>query len=178
MQAGTGITDGTDVVAGVRLLQFTDKLLDLDLLCLPESSTVNGFTVGRLRGGNYAVVSGNGLPAPISLGGALVSPATFPDWELLAAARIDSINRLLWRKRSGGDLLTWNLDDNWSSTGGSAVTTASSAEARRYERQFLLDLDGDGRVGIASVLVNRLGSNTLTPCPTTFSPLSAVQAAS
>jgi len=171
VQAGSGITDDTDVVTGVRLLQFSDKLLDLDVLCLPESSTVNGFTVGRLRGGNYSVVSGKGLPASISWGGALVSPGTFPDWELLAAARIDGINRLLWRKRSGGDLLTWNLDDNWSSTGGSAVTTASSAEARRYERQFLLDLDGDGRVGITSVLVNRLGSNTLAPLSDDVQPV-------
>jgi peptidylprolyl isomerase len=160
VQAGSSNTDGRDAISGVRQLQFSDREFDLDALFLPEASSVNGFTLGRVRGG-YAAARSDSFATPIVWGGAVVKPDTLPDWEPLAAARIEGENRLLWRQRSGGGLVSWSLDDSWTATGGSAVVTPASADARRYERQFMLDLDGNGTVGAASATTDRVGDVSL-----------------
>ncbi len=160
VEAGSSNTDGRDAVSGVRQLQFTDREYDLDALFLPESSSVNGVTFGRVRSG-YAASRSDSFASPIQWGGAVLTPGTLPEWEPLAAARGEGGNRLLWRQRSGGGLVSWTLDDSWTATGGSAVVAPNSKEARRYERQFLVDLDGDGTVGATAAATDRVDDQSL-----------------
>jgi hypothetical protein len=160
VEAGSSNTDGRDALSGLRQLQFSDREFDLDALFLPESSSVNGVTLGRVRGG-YAASRSDSFATPIVWGGAVLTPGTLPEWEPLAAARVDGGNRLLWRQRNGGGLVSWTLDDQWTATGGSAVVAPSSNEARRYERQFLVDLDGDGTIGATTATTDRVGDQSL-----------------
>ena len=160
VEAGSSNTDGRDAVSGVRQLQFTDREYDLDALFLPESSSVNGVTFGRVRSG-YAASRSDSFASPIQWGGAVLTPGTLPDWEPLAAARGEGGNRLLWRQRNGGGLVSWTLDDSWIATGGSAVVSPQSTDARRLERQFLVDLDADGTIGTTAATTDRVGDQSL-----------------
>ena len=160
VEAGSSNTDGRDAVSGVRQLQFTDREYDLDALFLPESSSVNGVTFGRVRSG-YAASRSDSFASPIQWAGAVLTPGTLPDWEPLAAARGEGGNRLLWRQRNGGGLVSWTLDDSWIATGGSAVVSPQSTDARRLERQFLVDLDADGTIGTTAATTDRVGDQSL-----------------
>ncbi len=149
---------------------FYETLLSSDLIAVPLGagpqetplSTVGGVALLQDPGNGRFWVSRDGGPASaITWGGAPLAGTTLPDWQLLAAAGGGEGNSLLWRHRTSGEIVTWSLDDNWVSVGGSAPMAPSSAEGRKAEHRFQIDLNGDGVVGAPTSTLSRIAGQQL-----------------
>ena len=114
----------------------------------------------------YLVAIGTAAPVEISYGpgspGLPVTDTTFAGagFQLLAAARLNGSNTLLWRHQPSNQLLTWTLDDNGHQLGGSGLLPITGAEALRLERQFQLDLDGNQIVGAPEATLRGRSTDT------------------
>jgi len=127
-------------------------------------STLSGLSLLRDDGsGVIRLQRANASSVPVTWGNNTpLTAASFPGWQLLAAAQVDGADSLLWRYTPTGQLHAWTLDQNGRQISGSPLFAPSGPAVDRLERQFHRDLNSDGQVGPKSSVVSELGSTILS----------------
>ena len=86
----------------------------------------SGLVLLHDQAGVYWVSYDGEAASTISWGGTQLRSSTLPDWQLLAGVGSGRpfpsghSNSLLWRHRSSGTVVTWELDETWTAISGSA----------------------------------------------------------
>ncbi|WP_316226679.1 NF038122 family metalloprotease [Bradyrhizobium sp. SZCCHNS3052] len=118
-----------------------------------------------VQAGNGYILNpvGGGTGPQVKLGGANLVAGQLGSWMPIGAEAVGGGYEIAW-KVAGADLYAvWNLDSNGNYT-SSAIggVSGSSASFEAIETIFHQDLNGDGTIGIPTIVIEGLGSTSLT----------------
>jgi alpha-tubulin suppressor-like RCC1 family protein len=133
LAAGSGYSIGTTAAV-------VGTILNDDIAIENQGNTA------LLRGGDGQACVKVGLTTkPITLFGSPASSGNASSaWQMLAAETIGTVNKVLWRYNSTGQVHVWDLDSSWNWTGtASGLVDTNSSAGWGLESSFQLDLNGD-----------------------------------
>ncbi|MGY2904987.1 M10 family metallopeptidase C-terminal domain-containing protein [Bradyrhizobium sp. URHC0002] len=112
-------------------------------------------------GSNYYLYN-SGAGPQLKYGGAPVVVGQIPGWAPIAGEQISGGYQVVW-KANGSDLYTlWTTDSNGNFVSYIPAMSGSSSVLKSAETTFQQDLNGDGIIGIASVVIESAGVTSLT----------------
>ena len=110
-------------------------------------STVGSLVFQKAIANNHYSVLSDGLIKPITVQGTPIYEGIYPDWQTLAAARINGENMLLWRNTAANRLHTWTTDANWNWQSAQGWIDPNSNDGYTLESHFGIDLNRDSIIG-------------------------------
>jgi Ca2+-binding RTX toxin-like protein len=153
-----GTPDGTDILNNIDYFQFTDRTVANPS---GNSSLVNIEQAGNIQlvqlDGSYAAVDATtNLSTPVTYGGNLITPNTFPGWSVIAAERIGDTPtgeiEYMWKNNSG---------QFWYSTNTNNGSYVSANAIFQKELDFQQDFNGDSVLGAIPITVESAGTTSL-----------------
>ncbi|GLH77367.1 hypothetical protein SSBR45G_22750 [Bradyrhizobium sp. SSBR45G] len=116
----------------------------------------------QLGNGYFLNPVAGGTGPQVKFGGSAVVPGQLGGWTAIAAEAVGSGYQIAW-KMTGADLYTvWNTDSSGNYTGNPiAAVSGSSTALELLEVNFHQDLNGDGTIGVPSMVIESAGSTSL-----------------
>ena len=110
-------------------------------------------TSGNLRAGG----------TPVRSGGGPVNYDSFRSWGWTARAAepVNNVNTVAWQN-AAGELRFWRLDSNWNQLTADGRVAPRTAAFWQAEQDFEIDFDGDGVIGRRPIVIEAVGSVTLS----------------
>ncbi|MEB3193975.1 MAG: hypothetical protein VKO19_02465, partial [Cyanobacteriota bacterium] len=94
----------------------------------------------------YAQV-GSLPPAALMFHGSPVQMTSLPGWQPRAAETVAGVHQVAWTSPSANQLQVWTLDAHWTMQSSTGPLEMFSAQTLSQEANFLMDFNGDGRIG-------------------------------
>jgi serralysin len=115
-------------------------------------------------GSNYFFYTAGGSSGPeLQDGGAAVTVGQFAGWTPIGAVQVSGGYDIAWKNASAGEYTVWSTDSNGnylSNVIGAVAGNSTALEA--LEPIFNQDLNGDGTIGLAKVVIQTDGTTALT----------------
>jgi hypothetical protein len=158
--SGSGALSGSSVAVETYELSFNQDLNGDGKIGV--TSTViesNGTTSLVVVGDQYALEDSHGNGPHLQLNGAPVVAGELSPWAPVAAAQTASGYVVAWQL--GNSFLIWTADSNGSYLSGSGGLSGASTALENYETVFNHDLNGDGTIGVTSMVIESNGTTSL-----------------
>lgn len=153
-----GSPDGLDTILDVEIFRFADGTASLSEVIESTGST----SLVKL-GDQYFVQGGDGSSIALKyLGGAVVANQ-FPGWAPIAVeASADGYN-LTWKATGADQYTVWHLDSSGNFASSlSGIVSGSDFGLQMLETGFQQDLNGNGQIGVDTIVVETQGSASLS----------------
>jgi serralysin len=159
----SGSPDGTDTVTGVEYLQFANGTISSAMLISQLTPVVIegvGSTSLVQTGSNYFLNSIAGGTGPeLTYNGSSVISGQFAPWKPIAAEQTASGYEVAWKLSSADQYSVWSTDANGNYLSNLIpAVSGTSAAFESYESAFHQDLNSDGTIGIATVVIESAGA--------------------
>jgi serralysin len=120
-----------------------------------------GATTLTVLGGNYALGGGGG--PLLKYGGSPVTVGKYGAWTFIAAEQISGGYEVALHLAGTDQYTVWNTDTNGNviSNGTGGIVSGSSYALQSLEPSFQQDLNGDGVIGIPTIVIESFGSTSL-----------------
>ena len=162
--SGTGSVSGTSTVLEQAEATFNQDLNGDGTIGIPTVViSTNGSTQLTEVGDNYFLYAAGGTTGPeLKVNGAAVVAGTLGGWIPIGAVRTASGYEVAL-KLPGTNLFTiWNDDSDGNHISGTGSVSGTSTVLEQAEATFNQDLNGDGTIGIPTVVISTNGSTQLT----------------
>ena len=104
----------------------------------------------------------------MTLGGANISAGQFGAWTPIGAEQTATGYELAWHNTATNQYSIWTLDSNGNYITNNGALSGTSATIESFETSFHQDLNGDGVIGVPAVVIESLGSTSLTEVGNNF----------
>ena len=107
-------------------------------------------------GSHYFLYPAGGSTGPeLQKNGLPVYVGQFAPWSLIGAIQVSGGYDVAWKNASTGQFIIWATDDSGNRTANltNGVVVGNSTTLESFETTFHQDLNGDGRIGIPSVVM-------------------------
>ena len=107
----------------------------------------------------------------MSFNGSLVTASQYgSSWSLIGGEQVGGGYEVAWKNAAADQYLIWNLDSRGAFVSNTLGTLSGSSLAlQSVEPTFHQDLDGDGRVGPLTTVIEASGSTSLVQVAGTYS---------
>ena len=104
----------------------------------------------------------------ITLGGVDITSGQFGTWTPIGAEKTATGYELAWHNTATNQYSIWTLDSNGNYITNNGALSGTSATIEAFETSFHQDLNGDGVIGVPAVVIESLGSTSLTEVGNNF----------
>jgi hypothetical protein len=123
---------------------------------------VDGSTSLTEIGSNFYLYN-NGVGPSLKYAGAAVTAGEFGGWTPIGAIQTASGCDIAWKLAGTDQYAIWSTDSNGNYVSNLTPAVSSTSYAlESYETTFQQDLNGDGTIGLTSVVIQTDGSTSLT----------------
>ena len=153
----------TDTLTNVEQLSFSDGTVLVDSL-VPSPVTIESFGTTRLVeiSNRFFLRDAGGAGPYVKFQGAPAVDGQFGAWKALGTEQTASGYQVAWKNGGANEYLVWNLDSGGNYVGNAtAVVAGSDTSLQTIESAFQQDLNGDGRVGLATTTIEVFGATSL-----------------
>jgi serralysin len=110
-----------------------------------------------------------GAGPELKFGGAPVTDGKWAGWAPIGAERTAAGYNVAWKNAGTGQYNVWSTDSSGNYiTNTLSLVSASSTALQSIEGTFQQDLNGDGRIGVPTVVIESAGSTSLTKIGSTY----------
>ena len=120
-----------------------------------------GSTSLTLVGSNYYLYD-SGAGPQLKYGGAPVVVGQIAGWAPIAGEQISGGYQVVWKANGADQYTIWTTDSSGNFVSFIPAMSGSSTVLKSAETTFQQDLNGDGTIGIPSVVIESAGSTSLT----------------
>ena len=162
---GDGVADfAVDLAGNIAITQS-----DLIGIAVPVVVEAIGATTLVEFGSNYHLFAHGTTSGPtLKYGGSVISAGQFGNASPIAVEQTGSGYQVAW-KVSGTDLFNvWYTDVNGNYQSYTPVVSGNSAALKAIETSFQQDLNGDGVIGSATVVIETFGATSLVLADDTY----------
>ncbi len=117
-------------------------------------------TLTQLGASYYFYANGTSSGPTLKYGGVAVTAGQFNPYVPVAAEQISGGYQVAMKDAAGNQFSIWNTDSNGNFV-SFAVYSGNSASLKSLEASFQQDLNGDGTIGIPSIVIETVGSTSL-----------------
>ena len=155
---GDGVADFAIDISGNVTINAAD-LLGINVGPFVIESA--GSTSLTLVGSNYYLYN-SGAGPQLKYGGAPVVVGQIAGWAPIAGEQISGGYRVVWKANGADQYTIWTTDSSGNFVSFIPAMSGSSTVLKSAETTFQQDLNGDGTIGIPSVVIESAGSTSLT----------------
>ena len=153
-----------DTLYNVERLSFSDGFVLVDSLA-PPPVTIEALGVTRLveAGNRFALRDSGGAGPSLKYQGMEVTEGQFGAWSAIGAEQTAGGYQVAFRNGGADQYVVWNLDANGNYVGNATgVISGSDLALQTLEITFQQDLNGNGQIGLTTMMIEALGSTQLT----------------
>ena len=164
-----GTPDGIDTLTGVENFRFSDGTFASSTLIPVEIEALGSTSLLQAGGSYYLDAISTGSGPTLKYGGIAVVAGQFGAWAPIGAEATGSGYEVAWKATGLDQYRIWNTDSsgNFISNPVGTVSGASAALGL-LESSFQQDLNGDGTIGVPTVVIEALGSTSLVEVGNNF----------
>ena len=118
-------------------------------------------------GNNYFLYN-SGTGPELKYGGAAVIAGQFGSWTSIGAVQTTGGYEVAWKIPGADQYTVWTTDSSGNFLSLNGVVSGSSAALESLETTFHQDLNGDGTIGVITVVIQTDGSTSLTEVGNNF----------
>ncbi|MCK1642853.1 M10 family metallopeptidase C-terminal domain-containing protein [Bradyrhizobium sp. 157] len=155
---GDGVADFAIDLAGNVTINAADLLGIIVGPLVVESA---GVTSLAQVGSNYYLYT-SGVGPQLKYGGAPVVVGQIAGWAPIAGEEISGGYQVVWKANGADQYTIWTADSSGNFVSYISAMSGSSSVLKSAETTFQQDLNGDGTIGIPSVVIESAGMTSLT----------------
>ncbi|WP_298258739.1 S8 family serine peptidase [Bradyrhizobium sp.] len=159
----TALSMSNPAVSGAGLAQVNPAVAAAFALNPPDVIQTDGSTALTEIANDYFLVTVGGVTGPeLKYNGAAVVAGQFSGWTLIGAEATSTGYEVAWKDAADNLYTVWNTDSSGNFLNnpiGSVSPTSTALET--LETSFHQDLNGDGVIGLATTVIESLGSTSL-----------------
>jgi serralysin len=162
---GDGIADFAIDITGNATISAADLI---GAVTTPIVIEAFGSTSLTRIGSTYFLYNAGSGPE-LKFGGAPVTDGMWAGWAPIGAEQTAAGYNVAWKNAGTGQYNAWSTDSSGNYiTNTLSFVSASSTALQSLETTFQQDLNGDGRIGVPTVVIESAGSTSLTQIGSTY----------
>jgi Ca2+-binding RTX toxin-like protein len=164
------LQNGADPKDRIEFFKFADGSILNEAGTGPNTIVIETAGSAKLtQVGNNYFFNTAGTGSPLKYNGAAITPGLPGDFALIGAEQIAGGYEVAWRNPTTDQYIAWSMDANGNYNGTIlGVVPGGSLALKMLETSFHQDLNGDGRIGVVTTVIDAAGATRLTRLDNNF----------